>query len=989
MMRLPRFVSFIVIFLAFMALAAQAGAQLANSSISGTVTGADGAGLPGVTVTLRNQASGLVRTTVTAANGSYAISGVKPGVYEVLFDLEGYPPVSRRDVELRVGEESRLSTTLKLEQVEEAITVTGEAPVIETTSKEIGGTLTTREFQDLPTQNRSFALFAALLPGVTPVPSTESTSADTIFANGQDDNNNSFNVDGANNDDDVIGARAGAQTRTAIEAIQEFQVLTSQFDAEFGRSTGAVLNAVTKSGGNSFHGSAFGYFQRSDWNEKDYFIRRSGQQQPKTTFDSYGGTLGGPIIRDKLHFFASYEDDTAQAGAAGVFASRPELDFATTVDNKIKNHLAKVDYQVTANNHFAARYLLETSPQFNQIINAGNSRATLAAAREEDDTDSNWIATLDSVFGSDALNNLRVSFTKEDVAFANPAFNGNGQSFAAQRNQPPVEVRPTILDGGSGVAQARVNKSTQLDDGVSYFLPEWHGEHQLKAGFQYAKREETFGDFGTANGQFNFDTDRPFNAADLTTYPTFFTVRVKGGLDAPIPDDKTLGVYLQDNWRLNDRLTLDLGLRYDKEDITHDNNNYAPRLGFAWDPSGKGKTVVRGGWGRFYDRFQLGFYQAFFQDAITITQGFLVRFPDAGVNQQLFFDLAQANGITSLTALRDLLVQQIESGAGSILNTAPTVDNPSRTQAYVDSASLGVEHELLPGLSVSLDLIHNENKDTLLLVDLNPFSQSQGGRPNISILNGQPVTLGTVSSYVNAGDSKYDSLQLSLRKRFSGRYGGRLSYTYSKSSGNYGNAGAGTASAYFQTRTESGYNFDTGQWIGTPLDLNLGDPRNDGQPVNWLRKHNLVLSGTYQVPHTGYRSARGLLVSGIFTYLSGDRTTILTNTRLDNGNRAPAPAGNYSASPPSDIGLTGVSFDGRLFGVEQPDFKRLDLALRYELPLASGVSVALTGEIYNTTNEANFLGVGNNIFGTAGFLTPTSTNSPGGRQYQLGVRLGF
>ena len=986
-MRRPRVAGFGIL---LTLLAFQAGAQLANSSISGTVAGADGAGLPGVTVALKNQESGLVRTSVTTGNGTYAISGIKPGVYEVTFDLEGFPAVSRRDIELRVGQETRLGATLQLEQIAESLTVTGEAPVVETTSQEIGGTLTSQEFQDLPTQNRSFALFAALLPGVTPFPSTEPTSGDVIFANGQDDNNNAFHIDGANNDDDVIGARAGAQTRAPIEAIQEFQVLTSQFDAELGRSTGAVLNAVTKSGGNSFHGSAFSYVQRSDWNETDFFVERSGGENPETRFDALGFTVGGPIVRDKVHFFVSYEDDTAQTGVAGVFNTRPELNFTTTEDARIKNYLGKVDYQVSAGNHLAARYLMEDSPQFNRIVNNLNSVATLASSREEADTDSNWIATLASVLGSDRLNEVRLSYTQEDVAFANPAFNNHGQSFQAQRNQTPVELRPTILDGGSGVALARVNTSTQLDDTVSYFVPGWHGEHQLKAGFQYAEREVTVSDFGLANGELNFDTDRPFNPSDLTTYPTFFRLRVLGGLDAPVPDNRTLGVFLQDDWRLNDRLTLNLGLRYDQEDITDDDDNYAPRLGFSWDPFGKGRTVVRGGYGRFYDRFQMGYYQDFFQDAITITQGFIVRFPDAGVNQRLFFDIAQANGITSLTGLRDFLLRQIESGAGAALNTAPTVDNPDRKQAYVDSMSLGAEHELLPGLAVALDLIHTENKDTLLLVDLNPFSQARGGRPNISILNGQRVTsLGSVSSYVNAGKSEYDALQLSLKKRFTGRYGGRLSYTWSRSEGNYGNAGAGTATAYFQTRTESGYNFDTGEWIGEPLDLNLDDPRNDGQPVNWLRRHNLVLSGSYRVPHTGWRNARGLTVSGIFTYLSGDRTTIVTNNRLDNGNRAPAPAGTYNAFPPSDIGLAGVRFDGTFFGTEQPDFKRLDLALRYDLPVVSRVTVALSGEIYNATSEENFLGVGNNIFGTAGFLTPTSTYNPGGRQYQVGARLGF
>lgn len=961
-------------------------AQFANADLGGVVSDPAGAPLVGVAITARNEASGISRTTVSATNGTYAINGLKPGSYTVSFALEGFRTVDQTGIQLRVGQETRLNASLELGTVEEAITVAGEAPMIESSSKEIGGTLTAQEFEELPTQNRSFALFAALLPGVQPAPSTESTSSDTLFVNGQDDNNNSFNVDGANDDDDVIGARAGAQVRTPIEAIQEFQILTTQFDAEFGRSLGGVLNAITKSGGNAFSGTAFGYFQRSDWNQKDFFARRNDLPKPDSTYRSLGFVLGGPIVHDKLHFFVSYEDDNDQAGIVRSFVTRPELNFSTTEDNKIENVLGKLDYQPTSNHHLAARWLREQSPQFNQII---GSTTTLEASREEHDVDSNWVTSLDSVFSSKAFNSARLSFTKEDVAFANPGFNGNGADFAAQRNQAPAQVRPTILEGASTVAQARINTSKQLDDTFSYFLPEWHGEHEFRAGFQYAKRHEDFTNFGTLNGQFNFDTDSPFDPTDITTYPTSFTLRVLGGLTADIPDNETIGVFVQDDWRVNERLTLNLGLRWDREDITHDNDNYAPRVGFVWDPWGKGRTVVRGGFGRFYDRFQLGFFSGFFLDAVTINQGFLVRFPTAGIDPQLFFDLAQANGVTTLEGLRDLLASMIENNAGSVLNPNPTVDNPNRKQAYVDTASLGLEHELRRGISVGVDLVHSENRDTLLAVDLNPFSSSQGGRPNLSIINGQVVPLGSITTWVNAGHSTYDSLQLSLTKQFSGRLGGRVSYTYANSEGNYGNAGAGTASAYFQTRTETGYNFDTGTILGAAPALNLNDPRNDGQPVNWYRKHNFVVSGRYLVPHTSWRENGGLIVAWVFRYLSGDQFTILTNNRLDNGSRAPAPAGDYSATTPSGIGRKGLSFDGRLFGATQPDFNRLDLSFRYRIPVVGRYDVTLLADIFNATNEANFENSGSTIAGTGGFLIPNSTFDPGARQYQLGVRFTF
>ena len=984
------FLSFIV-GLGLVLTSGTAQAQFARAGVSGTVSDPNGEALPGVTVTARNEATGIGRSVATSLTGRYVFNGLAPGTYTLSFELQGFQAIERTGVTLRVGQEPSVNATLELGSVQETVVVTAESPLVEVTSKQVGGAVTTKEFQNLPSQNHSFVLFAALLPGVVGSPDTGSTSSDSLFINGQDDNNNSFNVDGTNNEDDVIGARAGAQVRTAIEAIQEFQILTNQFDAEFGRTTGGVLNAVTKSGGNEFHGVGFFYYQDSDLNDKNFFTARNNLVKPESTFKQQGATVGGPIVKNRAHFFFSFERTTDEEGITRNFDTRPELNFTTSEDNLARNWVARADVQVTKNNKAGVRYLREFSPQFNQII---GSRTTQEASREENDHDDTVVATLDSVLGDTMFNNFRFSFVREDVAFANPVFNAD-PSFETQRAASVSLDRPGVLEGNSTVASARVNNSFQFDDSFSWYLADVGGDHDFRFGEQYSARTEKTNNSSTANGQFDFDTDRPFDPNDPTTFPVSFTFRAFGPSTVEgLTTNYTLGLFAQDDWQVTDNLTINLGVRWDWEEITEDNDNIGPRVGASWDPLGDGRTVVRGGWGRFYNRFQLGFFDAFVDDRATLDQGFFLRAPDAGSNQQLFVDFARANGITDLNTLRDALIGSLEAGAGSGFNPFPSVDNPDRKQDYADTFSIGAEHEFYPRFSIGADYVYTENKNLLVAVDLNPRDAS-AARPQMSILDGVVRNdFASITSFVNNEDDEVQtqSILLSANREWGdsiiGRFQGRVSYTYTDQEGNtdartfFGNR--------FQTRTESGFNFDTGEFIGEPLSLGLDTPANVDRPSPWIRDHNFVASGSYLVPGTSWGDNAGLMVSGVWRWMSGDRFTPILLARTVSGARQIAPAGTLTPNISSDIALDPINFNGLENGAENPSFKRLDLSLRYAVPVLQGwqpMRAWFFLDAFNVTNETNFTDVGSTFVETGGFLIPNEARIQ--REWQLGVKLEF
>ncbi len=896
-----------------------------------------------MTVTIKNQESGIVRTTTTDQDGVYIMNAVVPGTYEMSAELSGFKTFKRRNLRLEVGKTASVDVKLDMGAAAEEITVTAAAPMVDVTSKEVGGNITAKELTELPSVNRNFIGFIGLLPGVVPNISTESFGSDSVSVNGQDPRNNNYMFDGGNNNDDVIGQRAGTQARTPLDAVQEFQVITGQYDAEFGRTTGAVINAVTKSGTNEFKGLVSGYLQQASFTEKDFFRKQQNAAKPDTKSVQYAGNLGGPIIQDKLHFFANVERVENDRPNALVLQDRPEIVEPTTTD-RVWNSLMRLDHQINPSNSWFARWLRESSPQLNQIV--GN--VTPAASREESDVDQTAVAQYDAVLGPTRLNTARVVWTQENVAFANPGFNGNGRNQAALL---PTLRFVTYDDQQSDVAQSRVDDAYQLNDTFNWYA----AKHDMKFGVEYERVKEHAVTQDNLNGTFFFLSGvKKFDPADLHTYPVRFTIRVPGASDLRL-DATYMSAFAQDKWSINDHATINLGLRYDLERLPfkeadsplfangqsfpYDKNNISPRLGFTYElPSAK-TTVLRAGVGRFYDKTHLENIQAV-ETAGMFSYSFAQSFPatnDPGPSQ----GKAPTNPylVTFPNVNRDQLAKDFQAGA-KLRNTGTiTLDNPDRTVPYTDMFSVGGQRQLTPGMTVNLDFVHASSKEILMNVDLNPGLRATTATTG----TGSTITRTNTALYgansaalerINAGHTTYNALELQLDHHLGVNYQYRVSYTYSRSRGN--TSGNGVQTSPFQVLND--FNFD----------------ENEG-PTDFDKPHNLVLSGSWRVPRT-----HGLVMGLITRYLSGDPFTI-QDQNIDanrNGiNTDPLPSGTYGANdlPRSSAATNPISVTNRggRNGARGPDFFQTDMRLGYNIP-AHGSTLEVFFELFNLFDRANF-----------------------------------
>lgn len=953
------------------------------SDMRGTVVDSSGAALPGVQIVITNQATGTYREVTSNVDGSWSVPGLTPGAYQVSAELAGFRRFLRRDLAVVVGTTATVPISLELGALEETITVTSEAPLIDVTSKQIGGNIDTKDLTQLPSISRNWLGFAALLPGVVPSPNLASWGSETVSANGVDTRNNSFLIDGAWDNDDYLGQNNGGQVRVPIEGVQESQVLIGQYDAEFGRTSGAIVNAVTKSGTNNLHGAGFLFYTNKAMRAEDYFVEQNNLQEPDPTKQEWGGALGGPVIKDKAHFFANLERVSINEGRTIQIPQRPELNWATVTEVRAWNALTRFDHQINSSHSWSFRWLGEWSPQTGQT---NNLAVTPAGRQREWDLDQHSNVSINSVLGQNIVNQFRFGWTREDDRFAQNDFSacpGGGfnacseQNLREQQNVGASLSYLTYLDGPRNTGTHWITNSPEISETLSWFIPDAKGDHDLKFGAKYYFTEWRYQNHAQINGQFVIPSNNPFDPADPRTYPERLTIQVPADFRV-FMKQRAWAVFAQDKWRLNNNLTLNLGLRYDLEftpldvsanpyfaggqDYPLDKNNLSPRVGLTWTMD-EGRSLIRSGYGLFYDKVNFAMVQDFVRSGIN-SQSFVAQFPadriDPGPRAGRFpTDPMLVNG----PVVNRALLNQLFPAGSTPRNTGVVwLDNPNRYMPNIQQVSLGYQRQLGTRMSIAADYVHTYGRDLFMTRDLNPGVRATTAAGGV-ITRVDPQFLTSVNTRSNVGSYDYDGLNVQLEKRESNGWSGRVSYTLSYSRGNTN--GEYTAPINFQLLDDLN------------LDANQG-------PTDRDRRHNLVISGRGEIPKT-----RGMTLATTIRMLSGLPFTIM-NTSSDPDRNGilfdPLPAGTYKGNGANAI---EVENDGGRNGAYGPGFVQADVRLGWRFRLGNGRTADLSADFINVTNRANFLNPSGDQRLT-NFLLLTALSGGGQpRQAQVGLRIGF
>jgi hypothetical protein len=1024
-------------------LSAAAARAQTTSTISGRVLDSGGGALPGAIVTVRHVDTSLSRSTAVDRNGRYVFPLLPVGAWEVRAEMPGFKPVVRKGVEVTIADTAIIDFSLEVGGLAEEVTVSAGASDVNVSTGELSYLVSGHELEALPLNGRNYTDLALLQPGVVAFPHRDGGSAVAhglaMSVNGQDPRANVYLLDGTLlNDFTNAPASSAAGTALGLETVREFRVETNAYSAEFGRNSGGQINVVTKSGGNRLSGSTYLFHRNEALDARNFF---DGPQKPDFWRNQFGGTIGGPLLRDRLFYFAGYEglreklgrtissfvpDDNARMGllpnpavpgellnvgihaavlpylnefprANGSVAGGGLAGFTFPFTQRLTQDYmqGRIDYNPAPGDQLFARYTLDDADQqlptdFPQFPRAFLSRNQFLTGE--------WRRTMSSA----VLNTVRLGFSRTRIG-QNVEANTSSplQPFVPGRLVGDIDIGGIPRFGPQTSANLRLVQNVfSLQNGLIYT----RGRHLVKAGGLIERYQMNMVNPTFSLGIYAFADLRGF----LENRPLRFI-----GLTPDAQFDRywrstLFAAYVQDEVRLTDRLTVNGGLRYETYTMPEDTRgrdatllsltdteplvgrlfegpprlNFSPRGGIAWDVFGDGRTSVRGGYGLYFNTLN--------QQNLIVTVTNPPATPRPVIASPTFPDPFTRGGSMSIRPMQWDLV-------------SPRV--------HVWNAS--VERELFADTTVMVAYAGSRGRHLLRSGDLNVAPPATLPDGTVFIPPGTPrpnPAFTTIEVKTSDGDSWYRALILEARRRWKDGFSVQASYTWSNSEDTT------QASTFFSDAT----NGTTSAFPEFIPDYNRG-------PSDFDVRHNLVINATWALPFArgaggwSERLLAGWQLTGIAHVRSGNPLTVFVATNRSRSQWAPSLGPGIGPDRPSYapgrgpddavLGRPDQWFDPSAFVLqpagtfgntgrgdfEGPDLRTVDLALIRSMVLANtGARLELRFEGFNIFNRANFgpptltafagRTDGEAPLSTFGTVRSTATSS---RQLQLGVRVAW
>ena len=975
-------------------------AQLtATGSIAGTVTDKTGAVVPNATVKITNRDTNSTRETKTGEAGVYRFDLLQAGTYQVQTTVPGFSTATFENVGVFVGQTTTVDVSLSPSAQAETVTVesTG-SPLVDTTRSDLSLPVNTQMVQDLPTNGRDFVNLAILAPGAKPVDSYDPTkNRVSVFAvNGSSGRNVNLTINGIDDKDNTVG---GPVMQLPLEAVQEFLISTQRFSAANGRSEGAAINVITKSGTNKYNGSLYFFDREQQFNTLNYFEQTAqGGTGEKSPFSrqQFGGSIGGPVRKDKDFLFFALERQRESTSIVTDGQAFSELSLVKSLGADPAPVIPTPYFDWRYNGRWDHRFN-EKHSMFVSYSNQNNNGQNDQSTSTNDLTAGNF--TTNQLIASNATFNSVLSPTVVNSFTAGYQYWNN---LIDSTNKVPNVAFPNSINFGTNVnvPQQSYQVKWQFRDDISIT----RGKHTLRTGFDYLWEPKL-------GGFFEFNPTPAVTFIDLpsailkdkATYPQGFStpgavseISETAGNPYFFLSAKMFGVYLQDDWKVTRRLTLNLGLRWDKDfnliggaseqkSRTYqflkainspyvgrlpqdDNKDFSPRIGFAYDLTGTGRQVVRGGFGIYYG-------QTFENIPLFMLQQ---------VNATLFATVLDVTSSGPTDKNADLvpgtgkLLSQWRYGVDPLPPIPPPPTNltpgsvgrlmdPYYHNPYTEQFNIGYSFELNDANVIETDYIHSLGLRESKTLDINPKLVSlNGARPLNAAFNavGLP-SLGRIDVETSVGRSRYDGWDIAYRRRLSRRFSINSSYVLSRALAYNGSAAA------FRNRPFNELNYFASTDLGpTPSDS----------------RHRGVISGIFDLPwgvritttmqaESGrpYNPRQGIDVLG-FGESSATQHAIVPKDQPTNYTA-------YKASTAAQLQAcltAGTCVPTQYDALRGNPFFQWDVRFGKLLKFGERANLELFFQAFDITNHANFGPSYNNNIRSSTFMTPNAFITPGG-----------